>query len=222
MRNLIERWWRVSGVAIVMIGLGMVGASPVAAEEICRPNAGLGFVDGNGDGVVNQGEVQAFINAAGDAEGLDDLRAVVNNWPANLTGIRYTGCTADGGGDTGTGGGTGNNGGDTGNGGDSGNNGGDTGSGTDDGSGTGGDTGTGDGSGSGAGNEAGGTGNSTTVVMIDGTPVVVDSVTGLPATGQGDASTASLSGNAAIGLLGLAVVALVGAGALIGRTRRAI
>jgi hypothetical protein len=220
------QWWRPAGILMAMIGFGMVGASPVAAQEVCRPDGRLAIVDGNGDGVVTQSEVQAVVDSLGDAEGIENLQAVVNTWPANVTGIRYTGCTADGGGDTGNGGGTGNNGGGTGGGtGDGSGTGGGTGdgsgTGTGDGSGTG--EGTGDGSGTGTAGGTGdgsGTGNPTTIVMIDGTPVVVDTVTGLPATGQGEGSASSANSAATIAFLSLAVVALASAGTLIGRTRR--
>ncbi len=93
------------GLIMFLMTLGLIGiaVSPATARELCNPNGSLALADGNGDGVVSRGEIQAIINAAGDAPGASQLQGVLNGLPADVTGIRYTGCTADGGTDPGTG-----------------------------------------------------------------------------------------------------------------------
>jgi hypothetical protein len=189
---------RRSSVLLLMV-IGLVGftMNPAAARELCNENSSLSLADGDGDGVVSRGEIQAIINAAGDAEGVDQLQALLDGLPGDVTGIRYVDCPADGGsGDDGTG--------------DDGSGTGDDGSGTgDDGSGTG--DGSGDGNGSGDGSGTGTEGDGSTeggapVLNAEGTPV--DPVTGLPDTGQG--SPSSDTGSAPFVLFGIAgVVALI-------------
>lgn len=90
---------------MVLLALGLLGFSTAAAQsaEICSPNPALALADGNGDGVVSVGELQALNELAG---GNADLEAQIDRVVAQgITGIRYTGCTADGdagGGDTST------------------------------------------------------------------------------------------------------------------------
>ncbi len=157
--------------------------NPAAARELCRPNGSLALVDGNDDGVVSRGEIQALIDAAGDAEGADELQSALNSLGGDVTGIRYTGCTADGGtGDGGTG--TGNGGTGTGNGG----------------TGTG-DGGTGTGNGTGDGGAGDGTAFDLTVTGLPNTGQAAtagqDSPTGLGFL-LGFASLAALMGALAI------------------------
>ncbi len=91
-------------VFLMVLGLMGFAVNPAAARELCRPNGSLALVDGNGDGVVSRGEIQALIDAAGDAEGVGQLQSALNSLPGDVTGIRYTGCTGDGGSGTGNGG----------------------------------------------------------------------------------------------------------------------
>ncbi len=185
---------RLALMGLVVIGLMGLAMNPVAARELCNEDSSLGLADGNGDGVVSRGEIQAIIDAASGVEGADQLQSLLNGLPGDVTGIRYVDCAASGDGsgtDTGDGSGTG-----------------------DGGSGTGtGDGGTSTGSGTAA---DGGTGEAGDVVInAEGTPV--DAITGLPNTGQGSGFQAS---GAAVVWLALAIAGVVAvAGAFSLRSR---
>jgi len=191
---------RLALMGMVAIGLMGLAMNPVAARELCNEDSSLGLADGNGDGVVSRGEIQAIIDAASGVEGVDQLQSLLNGLPGDVTGIRYVDCPASG-----DGSGTGDGGSGTGDG---------SGTGTGDGSGTGdGGSGTGTGDGNtatGSGTTAdGGTGDAGDVVFnAEGTPV--DAITGLPNTGQGSGFQAP--GTAAMWL----ALAIAGAVAVVG------
>jgi len=169
-------YMRRSVVMIVAImALAALAATPAAAQEICNENPTLALLDGDNDGAVSRGEIQAFIDSAGDAEGIDELQALVDQMSAGAS-IRYVDCE---GGGSGTGNGSG--------------------EGTDTGDGSGSGSGTGDGSGDGSGTGDGGdtadsgSGESTASTGDDGTgTTAVDPVTGLPITGHGPGLANSL------------------------------
>jgi len=213
---------RLAVMGIVLIGLMGLAINPAVARELCSENGSLALADGNGDGVVSRGEIQAVIDAAQGVEGVDQLQELLNGLPGDVTGIRYKDCAASGDGSgTGTdGSGSGNDG--SGTGGEG------SGSGTEggDGSGTGADggaasgdadgTGTGDADGTGTGTGDAATGEGGTVVInAEGTPI--DAITGLPDTGQMPPAQASGTVSAWL-LLGI-VGTITGAGALLLRGR---
>jgi hypothetical protein len=197
---------RLALMGMVVIGLAM---NPVAARELCNENGSLALADGDGDGVVSRGEIQAIIDAASGVEGADQLQSLLNGLPGDVTGIRYVDCAASGDG-SGTG---------------------DGGSGTGDGSGT----GTGDGSGTGDGGSGTGTGDGNTatgsgtaadggtgeagevVINAEGTPV--NAITGLPNTGQGSGFQATGTAAMWLALAIAGVVAVVGAFSLRSRSQ---
>lgn len=212
---------RVALVAMVVWGLMALAAHPAAAREICNLNGSLGLADGNGDGVVSRGEIQAIIDAAQGVEGVDQLQSLLNSLPGDVTGIRYTGCTPGGDAGSGDGGsGTGTDGG--------------TGTGTDGGTGTGTDGETDPGPDGVAGTDddvapgvdgalgtdddvAASAGEGEVVINAEGTPV--NSVTGLPDTGLGSAGTNSGASGAGLALAVAGAIAVAGGIAISLRNR---
>lgn len=190
------------GVVMVLLVLGLmtIAINSATARELCELNPDLGLADLNGDGVVSRGEIQTIINAAGDSEDAAQLQGLLDQLPADITGIRYQGCTPgeDGTGDGGENGGNGTGDGGTGDGGS--------------GDGEGG-TGTGEG---GAETSASGTDTSTAAGDSgtgDGAAAAFDAITGLPDTGQG--SAIDRGGVNTIAMLGIAcLIALLGAYAI--------
>ena len=186
---------RCLALLVTFLGLLALTVNPASARELCSENATLGLIDGDGDGVVSRGEVQALIDSAGDAEGVDELQQLLNQLPSDVTGIRYVDCAST---DPGSGS-------DTGNGSGSGtDNGTGTGDGTGDGAGSGSDSGTDDGSGTGAEAAAGDTG---TADNAAGTGEV-DPVTGLPVTGHGPGLATSLPAQMVILLMAAAIAGI--------------
>jgi hypothetical protein len=180
---------RCLALLVTFLGLLALTVNPASARELCSENAALGLIDGDGDGLVSRGEIQALIDSAGDVEGVDQLQQLLNDLPSDVTGIRYVDCAST---DPGSGSGTGNGSGSG------------TGSGTGDGAGSGSDSGTDDGSGTGAEAAAGDAG---TADNAAGTGEV-DPVTGLPVTGHGPGLATSLPAQLVILLMAATVAGI--------------
>jgi hypothetical protein len=177
---------------LAIVGAIALFSTPAAAQEICNLNPTLGLVDGNGDGLVTRGEIQALVDASGGAEGVEQLQQLLNSWPAGLTGIRYTGCTPDNGSGNGNGNGDGSDNG-SGNGNGSPGDGSGNGSGSGDGSGSSDGDSTGDSGGNGGGDGTEAAGGNGELDPVTGLPV-----TGLPVSGHGVSTTATASALAVI------------------------
>jgi|GEM_PF-2788016 len=98
MRSGIRSYVRITTIALLAVCLYGAQMSQVTAEVVCRPAAALAIADGDGDGVVTLGEIDAINAAAG---GNAELQAVRDQLAAQgITGIQYAGCDADAGGDS--------------------------------------------------------------------------------------------------------------------------
>lgn len=98
MRNGFQSYVRITTIALLAVCLYGAQVSLVSAEIVCRSAPALAIADGDGDGVVTLGEIDAINAAAG---GNAELQAVRDQLAAQgISGIQYAGCDA-GVGDTG-------------------------------------------------------------------------------------------------------------------------
>jgi hypothetical protein len=213
------RGMMVSAVALGVMGTAALTTDVAAQGSVCVLNPGLALADGDKDGTVTLGEIDAVIALIQNPDDKADLQSARDQAAARgVTDIRYQGCTPDGGSTDGgsTDGGTtdgGSTDGGTTDGGST--DGGSTDGGTTDGGST--DGGTTDGGSTDGGSTDGGTtdGGSTDGGSTDGGST--DGVSELPETGTGEAAS-----NAGAGWLMVSVGSVIaGAGAFIFRTKKA-